>query len=85
MAEFHSPPPPCPRQAYPTYAPSEREQHFQRIIRVKETIFSSHLDTIIPNRYVECGEVFARIPRGGPASIVLYRALENEREALTVG
>jgi hypothetical protein len=33
------------------------------------------LDTMMTNRYVECGEVFARIPRGGPGSIVLLWAL----------
>jgi len=30
---------------------------------------------MMTNRYVECGEVFARIPRGGPGSIVLLWAL----------
>jgi len=29
----------------------------------------------MPNGYVECGEVFARILRGGPGSIVLLWAL----------
>jgi hypothetical protein len=28
--------------------------------------FFTLLDTANPNRYVECGEVFAGIPRGGP-------------------
>jgi hypothetical protein len=37
--------------------------------------FFTLLDTANPNRYVECGEVFARTLRGGPESIVLYRAL----------
>jgi hypothetical protein len=54
-------------------------------IRIAASAFFAVLDTANTNRYVECGEVFARIPRGGPESVVLYWALGNEREALTLG
>jgi hypothetical protein len=56
------------------------------MIWATEIISFALLDTIIANRYVECGEVFAKIPHGGPESIVLLWALvELEKHSRHVG
>jgi hypothetical protein len=80
-SRFNTPPSSSRRQAPRRVSSRKISKIFT--IRIAAITFFTLLDTANPNRYVECGEVFARIPRGGPESIVLYRALGNEREALT--